>query len=97
MLAATKVKICGSEKKKMNKKTYDIPSIKRVTRMFLEVVQNDGKEMYKTSVLHVQSCFFAILDILLFFSPFSLPSPLSITRFYILFWQTIKIIESFAF
>ena len=31
------------------------------------------------------------------FSPFSLPSPLSITRFYILFEQTINIIESFAF
>ena len=36
MLAATKVKKCGSEKK-MNKKTYDISSIKRVTSMFLEV------------------------------------------------------------
>ena len=38
MLTATKVKKCGSEKKKkMKKKTYDISSIKRVTRMFLEV------------------------------------------------------------
>ena len=31
------------------------------------------------------------------FSPFSLPPPLSITRFYILFEQPINIIESFAF
>ena len=43
---------------------YDISSIKRVARNVLEfslhivVVQNDGKEMYKKSVLRVQSCFF---------------------------------------
>ena len=44
-------------KKKVNENTYDISSIKK----FLEVsrVQNNGKEMYKKSVLHVQSCFFA--------------------------------------
>ena len=62
MLAATRVNISDSEKK-VNKNTYDISSIKRVTRKFLEVsgcsVQNNGKEMYKKSVLHVQSCFFA--------------------------------------
>ena len=40
---------------------------------------------------------FCSLDLLLFFFlPFSLPSPLSIIRFYILFEQTIKIIESVA-
>ena len=33
--AATKVKMSGSEKKKVNKNTYDISSIKRVTRKFL--------------------------------------------------------------
>ena len=36
---------------------------KRVTKKFLEVSrcsrENNGKEMYKKSVLHVQSCFFA--------------------------------------
>ena len=36
----------GSEKK-VNKNTYDIPSIKRVTRKFYVAVQNNGKEMYK--------------------------------------------------
>ena len=45
----------------MNGITYDISSIKRVTKKFLEVhvvvVQNNGKEMDKKSVLHVQSCF----------------------------------------
>ena len=47
-------------KKKVNKNTYEISSVKRVTRKFhVVVVQNNGKEMYKESVLHVQSCFFA--------------------------------------
>ena len=36
MLAATRVKMSDSEKK-VNKKTYDVSSIKRVTRKFLEV------------------------------------------------------------
>ena len=47
--------------KKVNGITYDISSIKRVTKKFLEVsrvvVQNNGKEMYKKSMLHVESCF----------------------------------------
>ena len=43
MLAATKVKMSGSEKNK-NKNTYYISSIKRVTRNHVEVVQNNGKE-----------------------------------------------------
>ena len=62
MLAATRVNISDGEKK-VNKNTYDISSIKRVTGKFLEFsrcsLQNNGKEMYKKSVLHVQSCFFA--------------------------------------
>ena len=36
MLAATKVKMSGREKK-VNRTTYNISSIKRVTRKFLEV------------------------------------------------------------
>ena len=32
-----KVKMSGSEKKKVNENTYDISSIKRVTKKFLEV------------------------------------------------------------
>ena len=32
-----KVTMSGSEKKKVNKKTYDISTIKRVTKTFLEV------------------------------------------------------------
>ena len=38
MLAATKVKVSGSEKKG-NKNTYDISSIKRVTRKILGVLR----------------------------------------------------------
>ena len=64
MVAAIRMKISDSEKKKkLNKNTSDISSIKRVTRSFwkfhVAVVQNNGKEMYKKSVLHVQSFFFA--------------------------------------
>ena len=69
----------------------DISSIKCVTRKFLEV------EMYKKGVLHVQSCQLGPILIFFFFLPFSLPSPLSITRFYILFEQTINSIGIFAF
>ena len=52
-------------KKKVNENMYDISSKKRVTKKFLKfqvvVVQNNGNEMYKKSVLHEQSCFFAVL------------------------------------
>ena len=49
----------SDNEKKVNKNTYDISSRKRVARKFLDVVvvQNNGKEMYKISVLHVQSFF----------------------------------------
>ena len=60
MLATPKVKMSGSEKQSEQE------HIKCVTRNFLEVsrcsvvvVQNNGKEMYKKILLHVQSCFFA--------------------------------------
>ena len=61
-------KMSGSAKKKVNRNTY-ISSIKRVTRKFHVVVaQNNGKKMYKKSVLHVQSFFFFCeLDLLMFF------------------------------
>ena len=46
--------------KNSKQNTCDISSLKRVTRKFHDVVvQNNGKEMYKISVLHVQSCCFA--------------------------------------
>ena len=62
MLAATKVRMSGSEKK-VNRNTYNISCIKRLTRKFQEVSRysraEQRKEMYIKSVLRVQSCFFA--------------------------------------
>ena len=48
--------------KKVNQTKYDISFVKRVSKTFLEVfvvVQNNSTEMYKKSVLQVQSFFFA--------------------------------------
>ena len=49
--------------KKSTKNTYDISSIKRVTRKFLEVSHcsraKQRQRNVQKSVLHVQSCFFA--------------------------------------
>ena len=58
MLAATKVKMSGSEKEvnRVNRTTYNISTIKLVTRKFLEVSRcrrARGKEMYKKGVLHL--------------------------------------------
>ena len=73
ILAATKVKM--SEWKKVNNNKYDISSVKRVTRKFLEV-SRCGRSKQRQS---------------------NLVSRASTTWFYILFEQTINIIESFAF
>ena len=87
----------SDSEKRVKKNTSDIPSIKRLTRKFLEVSRNRRAKQGQRNVqkkcaarAKTYCCFF-------FFLPFSLPSPLSIIRFYILFEQTIKIIESFAF
>ena len=56
-----KVKMSGS-KKKMNEKTYDISSIKRVTKKFLQVspcsLAKQRQRNVQKSVLQLQSCFF---------------------------------------
>ena len=53
----------SDNEKKVNKNTFDISFIKRVTRKFLEVlVSSRAKQRQRNvqkSVLHVQSCFFA--------------------------------------
>ena len=50
-------------KKKVDDNTYDISSIKRVTRKFLEVSRcsrtKQRQRNVQKSVLQVQSCFFA--------------------------------------
>ena len=58
-----KVKMSGNEKKKVNKKTYDSSSIKRVTKTFLEVsrcsrAKTTAKKCTK-KVCCTYSCFFA--------------------------------------
>ena len=62
-LAFARVKMSDSEKR-VNKNTSDIPSIKRVTRKFLEVSRNSRakqrqRNVQKKSVLQVQSFLFA--------------------------------------
>ena len=70
MLMATKVKMSGSAKK-VNRDTYNISSIKHVTRKFLEVsccsrAKQQQRHVQKR-VLHMQSYFFCYLNLLLLF------------------------------
>ena len=80
MLAATMVKMSNSENKYMNKNTYNISSIKRVTRKFLEVSccshAKQWQRNIEKSVLHVKSCFFAYQTYCCFHRSQALPSPL---------------------
>ena len=90
----------GSEKK-MNKKTYDISSIKRVTKKFLEVSRGSRAKQRQRNVQKKVCCtckvaFLLIRPLVVFHRSPALPSTLSITGFYILFEQTINIIEIFS-
>ena len=73
-----------------------------VSKKFLEVslcshAKQRQRNVQKT-VLHVQSCFFANQTYCCpYHRSLALPLPLSITQCYILFEQTINIIECFAF
>ena len=99
MLAVTRVKMNDSEKR-VNKNTSDIPPIKRVTRKCLEVSRNSRAKQRQRNVQKkccTRKVAFLLIRPILFFPPFSLPSRLSIIRFYILFEQTIKIIDSLTF
>ena len=76
--------------------------IKRVTWKFLEVSRRsrakktEKTEMYKKSVLHVQSCFLLIRPIVVFW-PFSDRSR-CVTRFYIIFvWPNYKYYRELRF
>ena len=84
----------GTQATKLLVSTYDISYIRCVTRKFhVVVVQNNVKEMYKESVLQVQSCFFCKLDLFDLFLPFSLPTPFSIKRLYFFVWVDYKYIK----
>ena len=87
----------------MNENTYDISSkiSKRVTKKFLEFSRcSRSKQRQRNVQKKCAGRFFAfslIRPIVVFHRSPALHSPLSITRFYILFEQTLNIIESFAF
>ena len=92
-----KVKMNVSEKK-VNENSYDISSIKRVTKKFLEVVRcsrtkQRQRNVQKKCAARAKLLFLLIRPIAVFHRSPELPSPLS------LFEQTAKIniIESFAF
>ena len=80
MLAATKVKKSGSEKKKANRMAYNICSIKRVTRKFLEVsrcrrAKQRQRNLQKRCAARAKFFLLLIRPIVCFLL-FSLPSPL---------------------
>ena len=96
-----KVKMSGSGKK-VNENTYVISAIKRITTKFLEVSRCSGAKQWqgngqKRCAARAKLLFLLIRPIIVFHRSPVLPSPLSVTRFYILFEQIINIIESFAF
>ena len=64
----------NERQRKVNRNTYDISSIKRVTRKFLEVLRCSRAKQPQGNV---QKKFFLLLiRPIVVFSPFSLPSPL---------------------
>ena len=96
-----KLKMSGCEKK-VNKNTYDISFMKRVTKTFLELsrcsrAKQRQRNVQKKCAARAELLFLTIRPIIVFHRSLPLPLPRSITRFYILFEQTINIIESFAF
>ena len=94
------MKLSGGEKK-VNENAFDISFIKRVTKTFLKVSRcRRAKQRQRNVQKKCCTCkvaFLLIRPIVVFHRLLRcLPSPLSITRFYIFFEQTINIIESFA-
>ena len=93
--------VMGLTGRENGRKATNCPgSVYRHPRKFhVVVVQNNGKEMYKKVCYMCKVAFLLITPLIpiVIFSPFSLPSPFGIKRFYILFEQTINTIEGFAF
>ena len=89
MLDVTKVKMSGT-KKKVNRKTYNISSMKPVTRKFLEGsrcshAKKNSKEMYKKLCCTCKVVFFLLLIVVYFTLLIIFTRFFSNTRFYILF------------
>ena len=80
-------------KKNVNDNTYDIFSMKK----FLEVSRCSRAKRTKKMCCTCKVVFLLIRPIVVFHRSPALPSPLSITRFYILFEQSLNNIERFAF
>ena len=84
----------GSEKK-VSENTYDISSINRVTKKFVEVSRCSRAKQRQRNVQKKMCCtskvaFLLIRPIVVFHRSPALPSQLSITRVYIFFEQTIS-------
>ena len=101
--AASKVKMSGSEKianRNTSNKIFgehiryfiSIKSVTRLRKFHVVVVQSNGKEMYKKVCFTCRVIFLLLLIRLLIFLQFSLPSPFSIARFYLLFEYILSIL-----
>ena len=77
-------------KKKGTSKRTTFQSIKRVTKKFLEVSRCSRAKHTKQVCCSCKAPFLLIRPIVVFHRSPALPSPLSITRFYILFEQNIN-------
>ena len=97
MLAATTVKMSGSEKKVQEQVRHFF--IKRLTRKFMEVSRcSRAKQRQRNVQKSVLFCYFFAIRPIVVFPPFSLPSPLSITRLYILIvWANYKYYRELRF
>ena len=99
ILAATKVKMSRSEKKKKNKNTYDISFIKRVTRTFLELSRCSRAKQGQRNVQKKRNArselLFCSLDLLLFFQRSRCLCRLAVHDF--IFCLSKPTIESFTF
>ena len=92
-----KEKMNGSEKKSEREHVRHFLHKKVSGSFTLQSCKTTAKKCTKKVCCTCKVAFLLIRPIVVFHRSPALPSPLSITRFYILFEQTINIIESFAF
>ena len=81
-----KVIMSGSERKSEQENVR----VRSFWKFHVVVVQNNGKETYKKVCCTCKVAFLLIRPTVVVHRSPALPSPLSITRFHILFEQTIK-------
>ena len=87
----------GENERQWKKSDRKKRKLRSFWKFYVVVVQNNGKEITKKVCCACKVALFLIRPIDVFHRSAALPSPLSITGFYILFEQTINIIESSAF